>query len=397
MKRALLGWVLIVCAGCGDDDGGSVDLGVDGGDRCQVDLDCDDGLFCNGVERCFPGGSMQDERGCVPGDDPCGATDTCDETAGMCVDCVDVDDDGSCASEDCDDSDPDRSPLRTEICDAGNVDEDCDDTTFGTRDDDGDGEVDASCCNESAGELVCGTDCDDDDPRRFFRAPEVCDGVDNDCDVMVDEGVSGALYPDLDGDGFGDGDEAPVLACSPGPGWSGTTGDCDDTDPLTKPGGFELCGDGVDGNCDDTVDEGCSCTGDEVQAGGCRLPGRCGTADAVCVDDIFECAASPGPVDETCNEVDDDCDGLVDEGVSLLCFRDMDDDGWPGGAGFAYLCAVDGRDAVGGCPEGYTDRNPEDGRDCVPVDPDVNPGAAEVCGNLRDDDCNLRVDDGCED
>ncbi len=402
MKRALLGCLLLTWAGCGDDDGdSSLDFGPgpDTGVRCASDADCDDGVFCNGAERCMPGAPLRNAQDCVAGDDPCGETDSCDEAMDMCEPCIDADEDGACAAVDCDDEDPARYPGNTEVCDAMGVDEDCDETTFGTKDDDEDGYVDDACCNDVGGEPVCGRDCDDDDSRVFWGSGEFCDGLDNDCNGAVDEGVTGTYYPDLDGDGFGDRDGTPALACYATLTRRPTMVDCDDGDPLVFPGAGERCGNSIDDNCDGTVDENCTCSSGETRTGGCPLPGRCRDADAVCVGGLFQCAASPGPVDETCNGVDDDCDGLLDEGVSIVCYEDADDDGWPHShAAVAIACADDGRGDVGGCPEGLTNRVPEGTLDCHGDDPDISPDAdGEVCGNLLDDDCNRQVDDGCED
>ena len=87
---------------------------------------------------------------------------------------------------DCDDADPLRHPGLLEICDAADHDEDCDDATFGERDLDRDGAFDARCCNEDgAGVRTCGDDCDD--ARRGVRplGAEVCDGLDQDCDLAT--------------------------------------------------------------------------------------------------------------------------------------------------------------------------------------------------------------------
>ncbi|MCB9599057.1 MAG: hypothetical protein H6720_01655 [Sandaracinus sp.] len=62
------------------------------------------------------------------------------------------------------------------MCDPGNVDEDCDETTFGDRDDDADDFVDARCCNGD----TCGNDCDDADASVHLTATEVCNEVDDD-------------------------------------------------------------------------------------------------------------------------------------------------------------------------------------------------------------------------
>jgi hypothetical protein len=98
-----------------------------------------------------------------------------------------------------------------------------------------------------------GDDCDDADPTVHPDADEACDGVDNDCDGDVDEGTTTTFYADADGDGFGDGD-APVEACALADGIVADASDCDDADPTTNPGAAELGCDGVDNDCDGSVD-----------------------------------------------------------------------------------------------------------------------------------------------
>src|SRR5690606_946482 len=131
----------------------------------------------------------------------------CDEGADRCVDDCETmgDEDGDghasmvCGGDDCDDSDPLVYTGAIEVCDPMNRDEDCDASTFGFRDGDGDGFPDARCCNGTS----CGSDCDDSLPGVHPGLAEVCDGFDNDCDTNVDEGVLRTFYPDADGDSFG--------------------------------------------------------------------------------------------------------------------------------------------------------------------------------------------------
>ncbi len=88
-------------------------------------------------------------------------------------------------------------------------------------------------------------DCDDADPAVHLDAEDLCNGVDDDCDGILDD--EAALYVDADGDGWGD---AVRLAC---PGSAGTTaidGDCDDGAVSVHPGAPEACAGGVDENCD---------------------------------------------------------------------------------------------------------------------------------------------------
>jgi hypothetical protein len=232
---------------------------------CMTGADCNDGIFCNGVERCTGNergrllGLLNPFHRASPGlcrtarfaacYTPGGPLMRCDEAHRACVPLIacanrDQDGDGSestgCGGDDCDDTDPHRFPGNSEICDAEGHDEDCDPSTFGVRDTDGDGADDARCCNLGEGGR-CGTDCDDSQPGVHPSAPEVCDGRDTDCDGAVDEGVLQAFYPDVDGDLFGAVGSAQVLACQGGPHLSPVATDCDDTLPGVHPG-VMVCG-----------------------------------------------------------------------------------------------------------------------------------------------------------
>jgi hypothetical protein len=218
-------------AGCGAE---SLDI------ACMRDSDCDDHVFCNGEETCVGRGRsttcVRVPRDCSALNGACGPA-VCNESARSCERAPsDVDGDGHdsivCGGDDCDDNDSGRYPGATEVCDMAGHDEDCDDTTYGTRDQDGDGYVDAACCNGT----VCGPDCNDNNPGVHPNQAEVCNGLDDDCDGSVDEGLTVPLYVDADRDGYGAAGGTPVHLCTGAPGYSALNNDCDDTNAAITPG-----------------------------------------------------------------------------------------------------------------------------------------------------------------
>ncbi len=112
-----------------------------------------------------------------------------------CVGTPDADGDGhdslACGGNDCDDDDPNRYGGNSEVCDAEGRDEDCIADTVGDRDADGDGFVDALCCNGTE----CGPDCDDSLADVRPGVAELCNGRDDDCDGVTDEAGAEPLCP----------------------------------------------------------------------------------------------------------------------------------------------------------------------------------------------------------
>ena len=160
-------------------------------------------------------------------------------------------------SGDCHDDNPLANPLADEI--PGNVyDDDCsgvavcyldlDGDDYGTDLIDDDGVIDQQShiddvghylCDPAAGEGSDGGDCDDSSAVVFPGAYEACEGIDNDCDELVDEDCPvDTAGDDADRDG------------------SPYDEDCDDTDPLTYPGASEIC-DGRDNDCDGSTKDEC--------------------------------------------------------------------------------------------------------------------------------------------
>ena len=223
---------------------------------CTAATPCgDDGLYCNGIEFCDPATmvcgvfSTACPAGqiCLEGRNRCGASCSldveCDDgiasnglevcSLGRCLPRRDVDVDGhrdlASGGDDCNDNDATTFPGNPEVCDAVAHDEDCDSSTFGSTDVDGDGFVDGACCNvNAAGVRVCGADCDDHRGSTSPVATEVCNGIDDDCDGVVDDGVLVAQLRDRDGDGGGD-PSCASMQCSGTTGWALQGNDCDDT------------------------------------------------------------------------------------------------------------------------------------------------------------------------
>jgi len=328
MRAVIIGGTLaaILALGCGDDGDPNPDGG--GGGPCSVDSECDDGQFCNGVETCDAEDVSADARGCVGGEAPC---PVCDEDADECSsECPDADGDGqadaACGGIDCDDTDRDVFAGATEICDEAGIDEDCDPTTLG-RDEDSDGYVSLLCCNAVGDANRCGEDCDDRAASANPDEAEICNGADDDCDGVLDEGVTTTYYRDMDGDLFGD-VTMTAEGCAPPVGFTILEGDCDDASPLVSPGREESCMVlGEDDDCDGSIDETCDCESGTVIDCGPGAPfagvGICRDGSQTCgaAGTFADCEGGVFPGAESCDGLDEDCDGTVDEGGGRDCPR----------------------------------------------------------------------------
>jgi len=204
------------------------------------------------------------------------------------------------------------------------------------------------------GVAVGGPDCNDDDPAIHPDAIERCDGIDDDCDGEVDDGrdeeVEGGIpYTlDADGDGFGQLGGAIVEACAPPEGFAETADDCDDGEASVHPGADERCNE-VDDDCDGTVDED-PIDGDirYVDADGDSY-GDPSTGRAVCTPD--------GTVDNALDCNDDDAERNPD----TSWYADTDGDGYGNPDRFVRSSC-----------EGPSDAAAND-LDCNDDDPTLNP------------------------
>ncbi|MCB9550141.1 MAG: VWA domain-containing protein [Myxococcales bacterium] len=217
------------------------------------------------------------------------------------------------------------------------------------RDDDCDGRTDEAITRDCA--TACGVGRETCQNGRFqgCNAPvpgdEACNGRDDDCDGVTDEGCD--CQP---GDSRACGDNRGRCRpgnqrCLPDGTWGGCEGGVQ-PDP-------ETCN-GVDDDCDGIVDG---------MLRGCQT--ACGPGEETCIDGEWQGCDAPDLIAEDCNQLDDDCDGRIDENVQRTCDT--------------------------ACGQGIQQCRAGMWTDCSARGPE-----AEDCGNGRDDDCNGLIDDGCD-
>ena len=271
----------------------------------SVDNDCDGDIDDNpidGNQDCDTGFAGQCAEGrtvCNSGIIECmsrtgPSNEMCDDADNDCDGSVDENDLGMPLSRQCYDGDPDL--IGTGVCQYGR--QTCQDGGY------------SACIGQRLPDL------------------ETCDGFDNDCDGFLDEGnPTTNFYPDTDMDGFGDANAMPTMACVRPAGFVENFSDCNDADPLQRPGAAEIPGDGVDQNCDgsefcfEDVDQdgyrpGSMATTISLDAD-CADPGEASTVtpQGDCDDDEED--AFPGNP-EACDFIDNDCNDRIDEGA--MCY-----------------------------------------------------------------------------
>ena len=212
------------------------------------------------------------------------------------------------------------------------------------EDADGDGYCPGDFC---ADPLALPGDCDDGDSANWPDNDEICDGQDNNCDGLADDGDPAVIslptwWTDSDSDGYGDPATASQSCLQP-VGTTSNGNDCDDGNPAINPAASEACN-GIDDNCDTFI----AASEADDDGDGERV------CDGDCNDDDANVNTSAS---EACNGVDDNCDGTTPSDED-----DDDDDG-------ARIC---------------------DG-DCDDWDDALHPGATELC-NGQDDDCSGVLD-----
>ena len=392
-----------------DDDGDGV---PDETDNCpstanpgQADTDGDGaGNLCDDDD---------DGDGVLDGDDNCPTVDNADQVdadgdgQGDACD-PDDDNDGDLDETDCAPFDSSVSHAATEVCNGidddcdGQIDElgatgcvvlwtDADDDTYGVSGTE-------TCLCEPSGDQTAtkGGDCADSDGAVNPGATEACNGKDDDCNGQVDEeNADGCtvFFRDQDEDQWGT--DLSKCLCNPeGTFTASKKDDCNDLAADVNPGMLESCN-GKDDNCDGQVDEtdaqGCTTYLKDVDQ---DTFGVTGDSQCLCKSSAPYVAQKGGDcndgepainpsVAESCNGVDDDCDGKVDEEDATGCkvwILDEDGDTYGVTGQTKCLCAA------------TAPYSAVQGGDCADKDAAINPAATEVC-NLLDDDCDGKVDE----
>ena len=198
-----------------------------------------------------------------------------------------------------------------------------------------------------------------------------CNGRDDDCDGNVDEDELTRACGSNTGECI-----VGTQSCVDGD-WEACIG-------AVEPGD-ETCGNGADEDCDGNTDEGCACTPGATMDCGDSNVGECVLGTQTC-----DGSGAWGPCEgavlegiETCNSLDDDCDGTADESVRQISYRDADMDGFGTLGMQTEACGV---------PDGYV----TNATDCDDGNADVRPGATETCNDV-DDDCDDTTDEGLGD
>ena len=259
---------------------------------------------------------------------------------------------------DCDDENPDTNPNAMEICDE--IDNDCDQdidegltiALFLDADHDGFGD-DASIvdvCDFTEGVSDLGGDCDDINSSVYPGATEYCDGIDNNCDSVVDESSAenaSTWYRDQDNDGFGEAGNS-TLACFAGFGFVSNADDCNDSNISVYPNAPEIC-DGIVNMCGGT------------------LPNTETDDDG---DGYVECSIDPSGWDGTTITGGNDCD---DNNILLypnaIWYADLDGDGF-GNANSTLTSCLQPANTVA------------TSGDCNDTNASVYPNAPEICDGI---------------
>ncbi|MBP9882165.1 MAG: T9SS type A sorting domain-containing protein [Chitinophagales bacterium] len=320
----------------------------------------------------------------------------------------------SFTADDCNDNNAAINPAASEICNAG-IDDNCNGLTddgditliglnsyYADLDQDSYGSGAAMiACIQPAGSSLSSGDCNDNNAAINPAANEICNaGIDDNCNGLADDSDltttgQSSYYTDSDNDNFGS--NIPVYACSQPVNTLLVSGDCNDNESTIHPLAKELCNGGIDDNCNGMADDADTTVigrpsyytdndhdnyGSGAAIKACIQPEGTSSENDDCNNN--NAAVYPG-APEICNGgIDDNCNGLTDDGDPTLIglnsyYVDGDHDSY--GTGDALLACI--QPAATATMDG----------DCNDNDAAINPAAAETCNAGIDDNCNGLADD----
>jgi subtilisin-like proprotein convertase family protein len=264
--------------------------------------------------------------------------------------------------------------------------------------------------------IITGGDCNDSNAAIHPTATETCNGLDDNCNNQIDEGLTLTYYQDSDGDTYGN-PSVSVQSCTALTGYVLNNLDCDDTNAAVNPNSVWYL----------DADGDLYYTGNAVTQ--CQSPGNGYTITVTGGGDCNDNNAAVHPTaTEICNGIDDNCNNQTDEGLTTTFYQDNDGDTFGNPSVTIQACAA---------PNGYVansldcdDTNPSinpgsvwyldadgdfyyignsvtqcqspgagctisvlGGGDCNDANPAINPGASEICNGI-DENCNNLVDEG---
>jgi hypothetical protein len=244
-------------------------------------------------------------------------------------------------------------------------------------------------CFQPAGYVTNASDCNDNSASINISATEICNGLDDNCSGQIDEGfVTSTYYQDSDSDGYGN-VNIFINSCAQA-GYVANPSDCNDDDFLINANSPEICN-GSDENCDGQADDGLVFINYYLDFD-LDGYGSLSTMENACVQPVgfvgnsFDCddtnmCVNPAAV-EVCNDLDDDCNGEVDNSVVFATFyEDADGDTYGDPATGQDFCLIP------------TELFVDNGDDCDDTNATINPAASEIWENGIDDDCDLSTSD----